>query len=313
MQTNLPSDAEVVAAYNNSASINSVAKQFGISWSAARNIVTRLGLTLPPPRKPRTSTYTAEDVREQYLSNKYPVESSVLRQLLISTGIKEARCEICGYEFWRGARIPLDLHHKNGDHYDNTEDNLMVLCPTCHALVTRPKDELKTDLVNTKPKGAPRPASEVKGKKFNCTATELLQLISTYGTYRKVGEFFGVTDNAIKKRCRVLGIIELVQPIINEHKRICALQNRKTPSEEKRAEMSAAAKKLWETKESPDAKPVDCLTLSGQFVQTFKSLGEASRAGFISAHIVSCCSGSRKTHRGYMWRYHIKEAAQETV
>lgn len=313
MQTNLPTDDEFIAFYNNSASINSVAKHFGIKWSVARNIVTRLGLTPPLPRKPRTSTYTAEDVREQYLSNKYPVESSVLRQLLISTGIKEAKCELCGYEFWRGARIPLDLHHKNGNHYDNTEDNLMVLCPTCHASITRPREEQDTDLVSIKPKAAPRPASEINGRRFNCTATELLQLISTYGTYRKVGEFFGVTDNAIKKRCKVLGIIELVQPIINAHKKICALQNRKTPSDEKRAEMSAAAKKLWETKESPYSKPVDCLTISGHVVKTYKSLGEASRAGFISAHIVSCCRGSRKTHKGYMWRFHIQEAVQETA
>lgn len=33
-----------------------------------------------------------------------------------------------------GFRIPLELHHINGDHTDNRLENLQVLCPNCHAL-----------------------------------------------------------------------------------------------------------------------------------------------------------------------------------
>jgi 5-methylcytosine-specific restriction endonuclease McrA len=32
-----------------------------------------------------------------------------------------------------GKPIPIELHHKNGDHYDNSLDNLEILCPNCHA------------------------------------------------------------------------------------------------------------------------------------------------------------------------------------
>lgn len=30
--------------------------------------------------------------------------------------------------------ISLDIHHVNGDALDNTEKNLLVICPNCHRL-----------------------------------------------------------------------------------------------------------------------------------------------------------------------------------
>jgi predicted HNH restriction endonuclease len=30
--------------------------------------------------------------------------------------------------------IPLELHHKDGNRYNNSLNNLMLLCPNCHAL-----------------------------------------------------------------------------------------------------------------------------------------------------------------------------------
>lgn len=30
--------------------------------------------------------------------------------------------------------VPLEIHHKDGDHSNNSEDNLVLLCPNCHAL-----------------------------------------------------------------------------------------------------------------------------------------------------------------------------------
>ena len=42
---------------------------------------------------------------------------------------------------------------------------------------------------------------------------------------------------------------------------------------------------------------------NGELVMTFKSTQEASRQGFSQSHIVHCCNGERKTHKGYTWRY----------
>ena len=35
---------------------------------------------------------------------------------------------------WQGLELPLELHHINGNHYDNRLENLQILCPNCHAI-----------------------------------------------------------------------------------------------------------------------------------------------------------------------------------
>lgn len=42
-------------------------------------------------------------------------------------------CENCGLETWLNKPIPLEVHHKDGDRLNNEEDNLILLCPNCHA------------------------------------------------------------------------------------------------------------------------------------------------------------------------------------
>lgn len=46
--------------------------------------------------------------------------NSVKRKRLIEEGIKENKCECCGLSEWMGRPIPLELHHKDFNHYNNT-------------------------------------------------------------------------------------------------------------------------------------------------------------------------------------------------
>lgn len=70
---------------------------------------------------------------EEYIKSTC-VKSSILRQKLIRDGIKENRCEICGALEWQGKILPLELHHKDGNHFNNELSNLAILCPNCHAI-----------------------------------------------------------------------------------------------------------------------------------------------------------------------------------
>ena len=47
--------------------------------------------------------------------------------------LKEKKCEICGCTDWLGKPITLQLHHKNGNPYDDRLENLQILCPNCHS------------------------------------------------------------------------------------------------------------------------------------------------------------------------------------
>ena len=61
-------------------------------------------------------------------------QSNKLKRRLLKQGIKQPLCEQCGLTEWQGRPISLELHHKNGNNRDNRLDNLMLLCPNCHAL-----------------------------------------------------------------------------------------------------------------------------------------------------------------------------------
>lgn len=77
---------------------------------------------------------------ESYLKkNGSFITSHNLKKRLIRDGYKMAVCETdgCGLSSWLGEEIPLELDHKNNDHFDNRIENLAILCPTCHAIKTR--------------------------------------------------------------------------------------------------------------------------------------------------------------------------------
>lgn len=56
-----------------------------------------------------------------------------LLKLLIEGFDRPRKCEKCGNTEWEGLPIPLQVHHIDGNHYNNELDNLQILCPNCHA------------------------------------------------------------------------------------------------------------------------------------------------------------------------------------
>lgn len=43
--------------------------------------------------------------------------------------------------------------------------------------------------------------------------------------------------------------------------------------------------------------------ITGEVLRTFKSIRDVDAAGFNHRHVSACCSGKRKTHKGYKWMY----------
>ena len=69
---------------------------------------------------------------ETYAQGTY-VSAHKLKLKLIRDGIKEHKCEICSTTEWMGKKVPLELDHIDGNHYNNNFLNLRVICPNCHS------------------------------------------------------------------------------------------------------------------------------------------------------------------------------------
>ena len=78
--------------------------------------------------------YAALIKLDDVLKENTNFKSSILKERLIKEGIKENVCEVCGCDgIWMGKPITLELHHINGNHFDNSIENLQILCPNCHS------------------------------------------------------------------------------------------------------------------------------------------------------------------------------------
>ena len=69
-----------------------------------------------------------------YLSNKVAIQSWKLKNRLLKEKILNHQCNNCKKTTWLNNPIPIELHHKDGDHSNNNLNNLELLCPNCHAL-----------------------------------------------------------------------------------------------------------------------------------------------------------------------------------
>lgn len=70
--------------------------------------------------------------KEDFFKKDKLIRSSDLIKKLISIG-REYKCERCGTTEWCGEELKLQVHHIDGDHFNNQLDNLKLLCPNCHS------------------------------------------------------------------------------------------------------------------------------------------------------------------------------------
>lgn len=86
-------------------------------------------------------------VLDKHLVESSTISSHKLKLLLIKTGRKEAKCEICSLTKWNGEDIVLELDHINSEHSDNRIENIQIVCPNCHAQETRKRrKKIKADV-----------------------------------------------------------------------------------------------------------------------------------------------------------------------
>lgn len=102
--------------------LNSYLKKMGIEYAGQQN------------KKGQHKGTNVYKPASYYIDNNIPIHSYKLKEKILRDGIKENKCEICGCSIWQGVSLPLELHHKDGNHFNNQLDNLQILCPNCHSI-----------------------------------------------------------------------------------------------------------------------------------------------------------------------------------
>lgn len=95
-------------------------RKFNLDWERYKN-VGRKGRDRTENRK-----YTADQAFQKNMPLRYA--------FLYLKEEREWKCESCGLSEWQGKKLPLEVHHINGDHWDQRRENLQILCPNCHSL-----------------------------------------------------------------------------------------------------------------------------------------------------------------------------------
>jgi Zn finger protein HypA/HybF involved in hydrogenase expression len=154
-----------------------------------------------------------------------------LKMRLIAEGILPNKCDRCGAQpEWMGEPLTLVLDHINGVWDDNRRENLRLLCPNCNSqtatfsgrrlkksgtATSRRKDREGSCCrrcgnpihPDTKNQLCPTCFASGRRKVERPTKDELSALMGTM-TWVRMGEVYGVSDNAVRKWARSYGLLK---------------------------------------------------------------------------------------------------------
>jgi hypothetical protein len=116
---------QMKAAGGNYTTLKQKFEDWGIDTSHFRGQGWNVGLKFKPnPKKPLSEIMVKGSRYQPYK----------LKRRILAVGMKMHKCESCGLTTWLEDKIPLELHHTNGDKHDHRIENLQLLCPNCYAL-----------------------------------------------------------------------------------------------------------------------------------------------------------------------------------
>ena len=234
------SKEEIIDALENVGTITSAAMLLGLSYKIFTFLCKKYEIDCEKYKKTKKDYrhITKEIIENEVFTNKKFLSTSSLRKNLIKFGYKLNVCEYCGIKEWNGKALTLEIHHLDGNRYNNKLDNLVIICPNCHSQTEhfRGKNKLSTKEkaainIEHKPykRGSKKPnkvkKEEIKkicrfcGKEFSgrnksfCSREccekfasknvldkdTLLKLIPNFKSLRSLSNSLNISDNTIKK------------------------------------------------------------------------------------------------------------------
>lgn len=231
---------------------------------------------------------------EDVLKENVDYRSATLKERLWKEGLKEQKCEICGISSWNNKPIVLELHHINGNHYDNRLENLQIVCPNCHSQTdghrgrTRKKNNSGKKLgKKTSEKICPicgesfKPERNTKiycsrdcynkslsqnKKESTYTEENLKQLCIEYSTITKIAEKLNTSRLTVRKYLEKFGLLDSFKNKYDFH-----------------------------------AKKIGQYDMNWNLIKEWPSVTDAKQSLHIE-HIDKCLSGKRRSAGGFLWK-----------
>jgi len=224
-------ELEFINVCKSSRSMRHACTELGLHFNTFRRQAIKIGCYDTNQSGKGVSKYRPNTIKlDDVLNGQYPhYKTGNLKRQLMKYGLKSNQCELCKITEWNGNSIVMELDHIDGNRFNHSLDNLKMLCPNCHSQtptfrgrniksVNGVRELPKAPTKPRKPKRAPRQCIDCnneityKGKTGKCTScvqksetkpsVEQLSIDLKSLPMTKIGEKYGVSDNAVRKWLR---------------------------------------------------------------------------------------------------------------
>jgi hypothetical protein len=123
----------IISKVNDFKSFVDLAKSVGYSRTTVKNVLVKNNIKFDHFNEFTTKEssliyiFTLQKEGESFGNSK-------LKNIMIKYGFAENKCSECGIpNIYNGIPLTIQLHHIDGNRYNNKLDNLKMLCPNCHS------------------------------------------------------------------------------------------------------------------------------------------------------------------------------------
>ena len=239
----------------------------------------------------KVSIIKLEDILKE--NTKY--SSHRLKLRLVECGLKTMKCEKCGTTEWMGEPLTLELHHINGNHYDNRLENLQILCPNCHSQTSSFKKRKKNEIPPNFSKKEHICICQTCGKEFNSDRDRKFCSRECYNkSLSQEKNNFEITEINIKNamiNCKTISEL-------SSHFNVSRPTIRKYLN---KFNLLDEFKEIYAI-DSLHSKKIIQYDLNMNFIKEWGSIADAEETLGITS-IGKCLCLKRKTAGGFIWRY----------
>lgn len=124
-------DEEIILACKCSTSYAQAIRKLGLkpaggNYKNLQKNIDRLGIEV------KHMLHQASNQGKEFVKFESLVTPAAIKKRLIS--LRGHSCQRCLNSSWLEGEIPLEMEHIDGNNRNNCKDNLLLLCPNCHAL-----------------------------------------------------------------------------------------------------------------------------------------------------------------------------------